>query len=121
MHDVCTLSAMQVLSGLHNVCTCGANHAAVDKTESSLNSPHPVAFVPHAFRTLRPPGTSPRPQDYCQPQRHAGLMNAAHGTATDLQASVDLKREAAHNLVQAFMATGSRAMAMQVMREHLTI
>ena len=52
---------------------------------------------------------------------HAGLLNASQGAGESLQASVDLKREAAYNLVQAFMASGSKAMALQVMREHLTI
>ena len=52
---------------------------------------------------------------------HAGLLHAPQGAGESLQASVDLKHEAAYNLVQAFMASGSKAMALQVMREHLTI
>ena len=38
-----------------------------------------------------------------------------------LGSSTDLRREAAFNLVRALTATGARALAMQVMRQHLTI
>lgn len=50
------------------------------------------------------------------------LMDAGLTVAAPQQDNaVDLKREAAFNLVRALEATGARALAMQVMRQHLTI